>query len=129
VLIIPVIAYYLLVELDRIRLAVLELIPRPYRSLAAEQAERVDRLVSGFIRGQLSRRLILGVLYGADFAAIGIDLAIVIGADLFGFLGLLIAVAPAAVVQVFAADLVAVYRTSPFYTGAESAQAGGSGNS
>lgn len=204
-LIIPVLAYYLLVEFDRIRLAALVLIPRPYQSLVVEQAARVDQLVSGFIRGQLSVCLILGVLYGVGFAAIGIDLAVVIGAvsgllaiipyvggavallsasgmcvlqfgvdihlalaigwyllvqglesfvltprivggnigmhpvavivalmigaDLFGFLGLLIAVPLAAVVQVFAADLLAVYRASAFYSGAESARAGDSESS
>jgi predicted PurR-regulated permease PerM len=199
-LIIPVLAYYLLVEFDRIRHAVLALVPRAYQSLVVEQAARVDRLVSGFIRGQLTVCLMLGILYAAGFAAIGIDLAVVIGAvsgllaiipyvggavafaaasgmcllqfgvdvhlalaigwyllvqglesfvltprivggnigmhpvavivalmigaDLFGFLGLLIAVPLAAVVQVFAADLVAAYRASAFYAGAESAQGG-----
>jgi predicted PurR-regulated permease PerM len=41
--------------------------------------------------------------------------ALMIGGDLLGFLGLLIAVPVAAVVQVFAQDLVTRYRESPFY--------------
>jgi predicted PurR-regulated permease PerM len=192
-LIIPVLAYYLLVEFDRIRLGVLALVPRGYQPKVAAEAARVDSLIAGFIRGQLTVCLALGVLYALGFAAIGIDLAIVIGVaggllaiipyvggavaffsatvmallqygigvqlalvvgwylvvqalesfaltpkivgqslgmhpvtvivalmiggDLLGFLGLLIAVPLAAVVQVFAQDLAAHYRASAFYRG------------
>lgn len=190
-LIIPVLAYYLLVEFDRIRLAVLDLVPRGYQGAVAAGARRIDSLIAGFLRGQLTVCLLLGVLYAAGFAVIGIDLAVVIGVvggllaiipyvggavaitaaagmsliqygfdvhlalvigwyaivqglegfvltprivggslgmhpvtvivalliggDLLGFLGLLIAVPVAAVVQVFLQDLVAAYRRSPFY--------------
>ena len=190
-LIVPVLAYYLLVEFDRIRLGVLDLVPRAYQPTVAAEAARVDALISGFIRGQLTVGFVLAVLYASGFAAIGIDLAIVIGVasgllafipyvggavallsssamaliqfgvgpelalvfgwylfvqglesfvltprivgkslgmhpvtvivalmiggDLLGFLGLLIAVPVAAVVQVFAQDLVARYRESPLY--------------
>ena len=41
--------------------------------------------------------------------------ALMIGGDLLGFLGLLVAVPLAAVVQVFVQELVARYRESPFY--------------
>jgi predicted PurR-regulated permease PerM len=157
----------------------------------ATEAARVDALISGFIRGQLTVCFVLAVLYATGFAVIGIDLAIVIGVasgllaiipyvggtvalvsaagmallqfgvgvqlalvvgwylvvqgleglvliprivgkslgmhpvtvivalmiggDLLGFLGLLIAVPLAAVVQVFAQDLVTLYRESPLY--------------
>ena len=50
-LIIPVLAYYLLVEFDRIRHAVLDLVPRAYQARVATEAARVDALISGFIRG------------------------------------------------------------------------------
>lgn len=190
-LIIPVLAYYLIVEFDRIRLAVLDLVPHAYQDAVVEHTSRVDRLVSSFIRGQLSICAALGVLYATGFAVIGIDLAFVIGvasglaaiipyvggalalgsaagmcllqfgvgmelalvvgwytlvqafestiltprilggslgmhplvvivalmigADLLGFLGLMVAVPVAAVVQVFVQDTVALYRASPLY--------------
>jgi predicted PurR-regulated permease PerM len=41
--------------------------------------------------------------------------ALMIGGDLLGFLGLLVAVPLAAVIQVFAQDLVSRYRESSFY--------------
>ena len=190
-LIIPVLAYYLLVEFDRIRLALLDLVPRAHQATVASGAARIDTLIAGFIRGQLTVCLVLGALYAIGFAAIGIDLAIaigvasgllaiipyvggavalvssagmallrfgvgselalvigwylvvqalesfvltpkivgkslgmhpvtvivalMIGGDLLGFLGLLVAVPLAAVIQVFVQDLVALYRESSFY--------------
>jgi predicted PurR-regulated permease PerM len=201
-LLIPVLAYYLLVEFDRIRLAVLDLVPRAYQETVAAEAARVDTLISGFIRGQLTICLLLGVLYAVGFTVIGIDLAVVIGVvggllaiipyvggavaftaasgmallqygvdghlalvvgwyfivqglegyvltpkilggslgmhpvtvivalliggDLLGFLGLLIAVPVAAVVQVFLQDLVSAYRQSHIYGQAESEPVDGS---
>jgi predicted PurR-regulated permease PerM len=194
-MLIPVLAYYLLVEFDRIRHAVLGLVPPAYRDFISEQAARVDQLISGFIRGQLTVCLALGALYAGGFALIGIDLALVIGAvsgllaiipyvggivafvsaagmcilqygvdahlglvvgwyalvqglegfvltprivgqslgmhpvvvivalliggDLLGFLGLMIAVPAAALVQVFLMDIVEIYRASSLYTGDE----------
>src|SRR5262249_10593635 len=78
-LIIPVLAYYLLVEFDRIRLGILDLVPLAYQPRVAAEAARVDALISRFIRGQLTVCLVLACLYATGFAAIGIDLAIVIG--------------------------------------------------
>ena len=197
-LVIPVLAYYLLVEFDRIRLAVLDLVPPAYQSLVAEQAARVDGLMSGFIRGQLTVCALLAVMYSIGFAIIGIDLAFVIGAiagvaaiipyvggalalasaagmcllqfgvdvhlalvigwyavvqgfegmvltprilggtlgihpvvvivalmigaDLLGFLGLMVAVPVAAVVQVFLQDLLGLYRRSSLYTSVDADQ-------
>ena len=192
-LVIPVIAYYLLAEFDDVKRAILGWVPRPYQRRVAEKAAVVDELVSGFVRGQLLVCLLLGLLYGAGFAAIGVDLAIgigfasgllaiipyvggafalgsasllcllewgvdlhlalvvgwylvvqtlegfvltprivgrsvgmhpvtvivalLIGGDLLGFLGLLIAVPLAAVVQVFLRDGLEAYLRSPLYRG------------
>jgi predicted PurR-regulated permease PerM len=199
-LVIPVIAYYLLVEFDGVKRAILGWVPRLYQRRVAEKAAVVDALVSGFVRGQLLVCLLLGLLYGAGFAAIGVDLAIgigfasgllaiipyvggafalgsasllclleygldlhlalvvgwylvvqtlegfvlvprivgrsvgmhpvtvivalLIGGDLLGFLGLLVAVPLAAVAQVFLRDGLEAYLRSPLYRGAE----GGAGS-
>ena len=44
-------------------------------------------------------------------------LALLIGGDLLGFFGLMIAVPAAAIAQVFLGDLVDWYRASPLYAG------------
>lgn len=194
-LVIPILAYYLLVEFDQVMRRVAEWIPRPHRDYVIEKARTADRLISGFLRGQLLVAAILGTLYAIGFGAIGVDLAIgvgmlagvmalipylgnvvavgaattlcvlefgfdwhllavlgwyvvvqnlegfvltprivggsvglhpaavivalLIGGDLFGFLGLLIAVPVAAVVKVFVDELLDAYRRSSFFQGDE----------
>ena len=46
---------------------------------------------------------------------ITVIVALMIGGDLLGFLGLLVAVPIAAIVQVFAGELVSAYRASALY--------------
>jgi len=166
-------------------------VPPRHRDEVVEKATTIDRLVSGFLRGQLTVALCLGVLYAVGFSLIGIDLAVgvgllagvmalvpylgnvvalctagllcalefgvdfhlllvvgwfavvqnlegfvltprivghsvglhpafvivalLIGADLFGFVGLLIAVPLAAVVKVFVGDALSAWRRSSLF--------------
>lgn len=190
-LVVPVLAYYLLVAFDDLKPALLSLVPPAHQDYVRTRARTVDALVSGFLRGQLTVALVLGALYAVGFSLIGIDLAVgvgmlagvmalipylgsvvavtaatllsllkfgvdvhlalvlgwyvvvqniegffltprivgrsvglhpavvivalLIGADLFGFLGLLVAVPLAAVVKVFAGEAVDAYRRSSLY--------------
>jgi predicted PurR-regulated permease PerM len=191
VLVIPILAYYGLVEFDHLVARAAEWIPPRHRPYVTEKARTVDRLVSGFLRGQLLVAATLGLLYAVGFSLIGIDLAVgvgllagalalvpylgsavalgsasilsvlkfgidghlfavflwyalcqslegfvltprivgqsvglhpavvivalLIGGDLFGFLGLLIAVPGAAVVKVFVAEALDAYRRSSLF--------------
>ena len=190
-LVIPILAYYMLVEFDDIVARMALWVPPRQREYVVEKARTVDRLVSGFLRGQLLVALALGVLYAVGFTVIGIDLAVgvgllagalalvpylgsavalasasilavlqygidwhlgavvgwyvavqtvegfvltprivgssvglhpavvivalLIGGDLFGFLGLLVAVPGAAIVKVFVDELFAIYRSSSLF--------------
>jgi len=190
-LVIPILAYYLLVEFDSITARMAGWIPPRQRPYVLQKIRMVDQLVSGFLRGQLLVAACLAVLYAAGFSVIGIDMAIgvgmvagamalvpylgnvvavglasglcilefgfgghlvavlawyatvqtlegfvltprivgqsvglhpaavivalLIGGDLFGFLGLLIAVPAAAVVKVFAAEFMERYRGSALF--------------
>lgn len=193
-LVVPVIAYYALIEFDRIRLWSLALVPGRYQQAVSAKASTINRLISGFIRGQLIVCMVLGALYAIGFSVIGIDLALaigllsglltiipyvgsatalacasmmsvlqfgfdvhlalvvgwyglvqllegmvltprivgqsvglhpvtvivglLIGGDLLGFLGLIVAVPVTAVAQVFARDLLDAYRESALYRSA-----------
>ena len=190
-LVIPILAYYLLVEFDDIVARMALWIPPRQRGYVMEKARTVDRLISGFLRGQLLVAMLLGLLYAVGFTLIGVDLAIavgllagvlalvpylgsatalatasilvileygidwhlgavfgwyvvvqaiegfvltprivgssvglhpavvivalLIGGDLFGFLGLLVAVPGAAIVKVFVEELFALYRNSSLF--------------
>jgi len=192
-LVIPVIAYYALLEFDRIKLWFLGLVPVQHQATVDERVSMVNQLIAGFIRGQLIVAALLGILYAIGFALIGVDMAIgigliagmlgiipyvgsavalalaaglcalqygadwhlllvvgwyalvqtleglvltprivgqsvglhpvavivglLIGGDLLGFLGLIVAVPVTAIIQVFARELLDSYRSSALYSG------------
>lgn len=76
---IPVVAFYLLrdwdVLVERIRL----LIPRPVEPVVTRLVRESDSVLAGFLRGQLSVMLALGLVYWIGLWMVGIDLALLIG--------------------------------------------------
>jgi len=78
-LVIPILSYYALVEFDHLVARTAAWIPPRHRAYVTEKARTVDRLVSGFLRGQLVVAATLGVLYAVGFSVIGIDLAVGVG--------------------------------------------------
>lgn len=79
VLLIPVIAYYLLMSFEDIKRGIADLIPPYTREPVMQKLSEIDRLLSAFVRGQLTVALIMAVLYSVGFLIVGIDLAIVLG--------------------------------------------------
>ncbi len=79
VLLVPVIAYYLMVSFEGIRSRIVDLIPPYARDPIVEKLCQIDSVLAGFIRGQLTVAMILAFLYSVGFVLIGIDLAVVLG--------------------------------------------------
>jgi predicted PurR-regulated permease PerM len=78
-LIIPVFAFYILVDWDVIVGRMHRLAPPRHRAAVAEVVGEIDHVVSIWVRGQLTVTAILAALYAAAFALIGLHLAITIG--------------------------------------------------
>jgi len=78
-ILVPVIAYYLMVSFVHIKEGVTDLIQPYLRSQILEKLTEIDQILAGFIRGQVTIALILACLYTAGFVVIGIDLAVVLG--------------------------------------------------
>jgi predicted PurR-regulated permease PerM len=78
-LIIPVYLFYLLADLPQLKIFLESFIPERFRCTYNEKLSEVDRVLAGFIRGQLLVCAILAVLYSIGLYFIGIDLAIAIG--------------------------------------------------
>jgi len=76
---IPVFAFYLLYDFDRLIAATGELIPPRYRVEAGEFFGEIDAVLGQFFRGQFTVMAILSVLYAAGYGAIGVPLALPIG--------------------------------------------------
>jgi predicted PurR-regulated permease PerM len=76
---IPVFAFYLLYDFDRLIAATRELIPPRRRDDADGFFGEIDAVLGQFFRGQFTVMAILGVLYAAGYGAIGVPLALPIG--------------------------------------------------
>jgi predicted PurR-regulated permease PerM len=76
---VPVLAIYLLYDFDRIIAGIRDLIPLRYREPVVSYAREIDAVLGDFVRGQLVVMIILAVLYGGAYAALGVRLAIPIG--------------------------------------------------
>ncbi|MDP9839075.1 putative PurR-regulated permease PerM [Neorhizobium huautlense] len=75
----PVVAFYLLLDWDRMVNKVDSWIPRDQVQVVRQLAREMDRSVAGFIRGQGSLCLILGIFYAAGLSAVGLNFGLLIG--------------------------------------------------
>ncbi len=79
VLMVPVIAYYLMVSFEQVKRDAEALIPPYLRAPVMDKVRQVDAVLAAFVRGQLTVATVLGILYSIGFLIIGIDLALVLG--------------------------------------------------
>lgn len=77
--IVPVFTLYLLYDMNRIKEGVRELVPHRLRSYVFSRFGQVDRLLSAFVRGQITVCLILGVFYAIGLSACGVPMGLLVG--------------------------------------------------
>lgn len=75
----PVVAFYLLLDWDRMLAKINTMVPRPYAPTVRRLAREVDVVLAGFVRGQLTVCLILGSFYALSLMAIGLQFGFLIG--------------------------------------------------
>ncbi len=78
-LLIPVVTFYLLRDWDDLILKVDQLIPRPWHARISRLAREIDRVLSEFLRGQLSVMVAMSVFYSVGLSLAGLDFALPIG--------------------------------------------------
>jgi predicted PurR-regulated permease PerM len=78
-LLVPVFAFYFLVDWDHIVSRAHAFVPPRHRARVAEIAGEIDGAVSHWIRGQLTVMAVLAALYATAFKLIGLHLGITIG--------------------------------------------------
>jgi len=102
----PVVAFYLLYDWDKMVGKVDSWIPRDHQQTVRGIFKDIDKAVAGFIRGQGSLCLVLGLFYGISLTIAGLNFGLLIGlfAGLISFipyvgsmLGLIVAVGVALV--------------------------------
>jgi predicted PurR-regulated permease PerM len=86
-MVVPVFVVYLLYDMNHIQRGAAELVPHRYRPYVYSRLAEVDRLLSAFIRGQVTVCLILGAFYALALTALGVPMGLLVGFAI-GFLNL-----------------------------------------
>jgi predicted PurR-regulated permease PerM len=97
---VPVFAFYLLVDLPKIKRKVHDMIPLPYREVVVSRLRELDVAVSSFVRGQLTIAAILAVIDATGLVLLGVPLGLVLGllaglANFVPYMSLVVGLAPA----------------------------------
>ncbi|WP_262027191.1 AI-2E family transporter [Microvirga sp. Mcv34] len=75
----PVVAFYMLVDWDRMVRTVDSWMPMRHRDTIRAIARDIDRAIAGFVRGQALVCIILGSFYAASLALVGLNFGALIG--------------------------------------------------
>ena len=100
--IVPVAAFYLLRDIDRLREKTLDLVPLENREAVLRISRKLDAVLGNFIRGQLTVVGILSVIYCVGFFLVGLPMSLPIGilvglAGIVPYLGLVLGLLPTVV--------------------------------
>ena len=79
VLVTPVVAFYLLMDWDRMVEGIDDYLPRQHQSIIHRLARELDAVLSGFVRGQMTVCMILGTFYAVGLMAVGLQFGLLIG--------------------------------------------------
>ncbi|MFQ5622847.1 MAG: AI-2E family transporter [Paracoccaceae bacterium] len=79
VVIAPVVAFYLLLDWDRMIAIIDGWLPRQHAPTVRTLAARIDKVLAGFVRGQFSVCAILGTFYAVGLAIVGLQFGVFIG--------------------------------------------------
>ena len=76
---IPVVAFYLLRDWDKLKPKALSLLPLNWQPGVADLFEECDEVIGAFLRGQFLVMLALGCIYATGLWTVGLELAFLIG--------------------------------------------------
>lgn len=75
----PVVAFYMLNDWDRMIAVVDRWMPRDHADVLRDLARQIDDALAGFVRGQGSVCLILGIFYAVSLSIVGLNFGMLIG--------------------------------------------------
>jgi predicted PurR-regulated permease PerM len=79
VLLVPVFAYYFLVDWKGVVTRIQSIVPPRQRARVGEMVHEIDAVVSGWVRGQGIVTVILAILYAVAFSILGVPAAVPVG--------------------------------------------------
>ncbi len=75
----PVVAFYMLLDWDRMVAVIDNWLPRDHVEQLRELAREIDTVLAGFVRGQLTVCAILGAFYAVALMVVGLQFGLVVG--------------------------------------------------
>lgn len=75
----PVVAFYMLLDWDRMIATIDSWIPRDHLEQIRDLARQVDSVLAGFVRGQMTVCSILGAFYAVALMLVGLQFGVVVG--------------------------------------------------
>ncbi|MEZ5814821.1 MAG: AI-2E family transporter [Alphaproteobacteria bacterium] len=75
----PIVTYFMMKEWDRITSWAEDLLPQKNKNTILDLLKQIDRKISGFVRGQISVAVILGVAYAIALTIAGLKYGFLIG--------------------------------------------------
>lgn len=97
---VPVFAFYLLVDLPKVKAGLLGLIPLYYRDVSVARVSEVDRAISSFVRGQLVIAIVLAAINATGLLLLDVPFGLGIGlmagfANMIPYMALVVGLLPA----------------------------------
>lgn len=78
-LIMPIVTFYMLRDWDEFVKKFESLLPIKSKKTITETLKEIDKIIAGFIRGQLSVCIILGIFYSIGLKLVGLELGLLVG--------------------------------------------------
>lgn len=78
--IVPVVAFYLLYDWDRMVATIDDMLPRDHAPVIRDLAGQIDQTLASFIRGMGTVCMILGTFYAVSLMLVGLQFGLVVGA-------------------------------------------------
>ena len=79
IVVVPVVAFYMLMDWDRMVAKIDGWLPRDHAPTIRQIAKDIDRVLSGFVRGQVTVCLILGTFYAVALMLAGLEFGLLVG--------------------------------------------------
>lgn len=80
IVVVPVVAFYMLLDWDHMVARIDSLLPRDHAPVIRRLGVEINEVLAGFVRGQLSVCLILGLYYSVALMLAGLQFGLVVGA-------------------------------------------------
>lgn len=106
VVLVPVIAFYFLLDWERMLKQMHRLIPRPYEKSTMHIVRDCHAVLGAFVKGQFLVMFLLGVVYAVGLQLIGLEVGLIIGmvaglASIIPYLGFAVGIISAVVATLF----------------------------